>query len=137
MDQEFTDADLEAYLDEALDHVRASDIEQAARENPELIKRLAHINRRRDAGVHTLGEIWRAHQLGVPSRDTVAEFLLGVLEEENAAYIQFRLDVLKCPFTIALKKDLESQQGDEAVVEQDRRSKIYKSSAGLLRNDKS
>lgn len=135
MSQEFTDAELEAYLDEALDSDRATELEQSARENPELVARLSHINRRRDAGVHTLGEIWRKHQVGVPTRDQMADFLLNVLSSEQADYIQYRLAILKCPFTIALKKDLEQSQQSEENVNKDRRSKIYKSSAGLLKKD--
>ena len=53
---EFTEAELEAYLDETLDPDRASLIESQLTEGSDLLMRLSHINGRRDAGVHTLGE---------------------------------------------------------------------------------
>ena len=63
----FTDAELEAYLDETLDSDRAAEVEQGLKNNQSLLERLAQINGRRDAGVHTLGEIWRRNQIGVPN----------------------------------------------------------------------
>ena len=56
-------ADLEAYLDEALPPEEMARIEQALRDRPELRERLAAINARRDTGVHSLGAIWRRHRL--------------------------------------------------------------------------
>ena len=135
MSQDFTDAELEAYLDEALDPDRAAELEQAAREIPELVQRLSHINRRRDAGIHTLGEIWRRYQIGVPSRDDVSQFLLNVLPAEHHQYIEYRLDILRCPYTIAILKDLQSKVQGESPTAATRREKFYKSSAGLLKPD--
>ena len=69
MADDFTDAELEAYLDESLDSSRAAEIEHRLREDTVLLQRLSRINHRRDAGIHTLGEIWRRHQIGVPSAE--------------------------------------------------------------------
>ncbi|MEM7456173.1 MAG: hypothetical protein AAF456_17640 [Planctomycetota bacterium] len=135
MASEFTDAELEAYLDEALDPVRAADLEAAAKEDSELLGRLSHINGRRDAGIHTLGEIWRRNQLGVPSVEQMSNFLLGISSLEEADYIRFRLEQLKCPFTIAMFKDLQHQQEGESNTTETRRRKYFNSSAGLLRKD--
>ncbi len=135
MNEEISDADLEAYLDEALDAERAATIEQLARSNPKLITRMSQINRRRDAGVHTLGEIWRKYQIGVPNRDLVSQYLLQVLTAEHQVYIDFRFKVLKCPYTIALIKDLQAQMSGESPSTEQRRSKFYRSSAGLLKPD--
>jgi len=129
----FTDAELEAYLEETLDPRRAAQIEQAARQDAQLLKRLAEINNRRDAGVHTLGEIWRRGQIGVPTRDEMGSYVLGVLEPERMDYIRFRLELLKCPFTLALYNDLVEQQSATAeTATQSRRRKYYESSAGML-----
>jgi len=129
----FTDAELEAYLDEALDAQRAAEIEDATRDDSELLNRLSHINGRRDAGIHTLGEIWRRNQVSVPSVEEMGNYLLDVLPTEQTEYIKFRLDVLKCPFTIAMLKDLESQQSEATDQSDSRRKKYFNSSAGLLR----
>ena len=130
---EFTDAELEAYLDESLDSVRAAEVEQQLREDKQLLGRLSRINGRRDAGIHTLGEIWRRNQIGVPSVDIMRNFLLGVLSPEESSYIEFRINELKCPFTIAMQRDLQVQQTESAEHSKSRRDKFYKTSAGLLR----
>ena len=133
MPHEFTDAELEAYLDEALDPNRAAQLEITVRKNKDLLHRLSHINGRRDAGIHTLGEIWRRNQIGVPSTEQMSNYLLGVLDPEEADYIDFRIDILKCPYTVAMIKDLQERTKGDADTFKDRRSKYFKSSAGLLR----
>jgi hypothetical protein len=131
--KEFSDVELDCYLEETLDAGRASALELQLREDASLLQRLAEINNRRSAGKHTLGGIWRQNQIGVPSPDEMGSFLLGVLDDRHADYIQFRLDVLKCPFTIALKTDLENQQSESEDSSVKRRTKIYESSVGLLK----
>ena len=91
---QFTDADLEAYLDESLDSDRAVEVENALANDKDLLSRLSMINGRRDAGVHTLGEIWRRNQIGVPSPEAMGNFILGILPEGDSKYIQFRMDQL-------------------------------------------
>ena len=130
----FTDAELEAYLDESLDAAKSVEIEDCVREDKELLERLSQINKRREAGMHTLGEVWRRNQLCVPSVEQMGNFLLGVLQPEEADYIRFRIKDLKCPFTIALKADLESRKEDSVKTESnERRSKFYNSSVELLK----
>lgn len=132
---DFTDAELEAYLDETLDPDRASLIESQLSEGSELLARLSHINGRRDAGIHTLGEIWRRNQLGVPSREVLGSYLLGVLDDDKSDYIDYRINILKCPFTIANLNDLKNEQkaNDESV--QTRRSSYFQSSVGYFEGD--
>ena len=130
---QFTDAELDCYIDETLDSQRAGELEQQLRTDPSLLKRLAQINAARSAGQHTLGGIWRQHQIGVPTPDEMGSFLLDVLDDEHSDYIQFRLEVLKCPFTIAMKTDLENQQSETADASTKRRTKFFESSVGLLK----
>ena len=79
MTTDFSNSDLEAYLDESLPVERMTAIEDALRQNSALQKRLTAINGRRDAGVHSLGEIWRRHRLSCPTREQLGSYLLGVL----------------------------------------------------------
>jgi len=130
----FSDRELEAYLDEGLDADQARRIEEAMRTDATVVARMSQINRMRDSGVHTLGEIWRQHQVGVPDRSVIGQYLLGVLPKPHADYIDFRLNILKCPYTMALVTDLRNQQAESAEKTQRRRGKYYESSAGLLRN---
>lgn len=131
MSSDFTEAELEAYVDESLDPARAAEVERALAGDRELLKRLSYINGRRDAGVHSLGEIWRQNQIGVPTREQVLDWVAGRLSAEMADYFQFRLDVMKCRFTSALLADVrESQTGSRG---EDRRKKIFQSSEQLLK----
>jgi hypothetical protein len=131
----FTQTELEAYLDETLDVERMVQIERALREEPRLLEHLARINARRDSGTHSLAEIWRRHQIGVPTRDELGCFLLGVLPKEQADYIRFRLETLKCRFTIANLNDLSVQQQQQAEHQQtSRRGKYFQSSVGYLKD---
>lgn len=132
MSKEFSDAELDCYIEETLDAGRASELELQLRDDETLLKRLVDINARRSSGRHTMGGIWRQNQIGVPSHDEMGSFLLGVLDDQHADYIQFRVDVLKCPFTIALKTDLEIQQSESEDTSVKRRKKIFESSVGLL-----
>ncbi len=135
MNSDFTDAELEAFLDESLDPVRAAEIEMAVRQDRDLVRRMARINGRRDAGMHTLGEIWRRNQIGVPSTEDLGKYLLGILEPEYLDYIQFRLEVLRCPYTLAALADLKQQQAESKTDVATRRRKFYNSGAGLVKRD--
>jgi hypothetical protein len=129
----FTDAELEAYLDEGLDPNRAAELERCISKDKKLLARLSRINGRRDAGIHTLGEIWRRNQIGVPSVEKISNHLLGVLSKEESDYIMFRIDVLRCPYTIAMYRDLSAKKDGDLDRSEKRRTKFFNSSAGLLR----
>jgi hypothetical protein len=133
MADNFTEADLEAYLDEALSAEEMARVETAVRGSPELIRRLAAVNARRDAGSHSLGEIWRRHRLTCPSRGQLGSYLLGALAEGEAKYVQFHLDVVGCRYCQANCADLASHQAEAADTVASRRRKYFQSSAGYLR----
>lgn len=134
--EKFPDAELEAFLDETLDSQRATEIEEVLKSDNELLERLTRINGRRNAGVHTLGEIWRRNQIGVPSVEMMGNYLLGVTSAEESDYIEFRIDKLKCPFTLAMHDDLVRQRNENAEQSTSRREKFFKSSANLLKRPK-
>jgi hypothetical protein len=130
----FSTSELEAFLDEALPVERMTAIEESLRANEELQKRLTSINGRRDAGVHSLGEIWRRHRLSCPSREQLGSYLLGVLSRDTAGYVKFHLEAIECRYCAASLVDLRAQQSaaDADVVER-RRQKYFQSSVGHLR----
>jgi hypothetical protein len=133
MADEFSDADLEAYLDEGLPPAAMARIETAARADESLLRRLAGINARRDGGNHTLGEIWRLHRLSCPSRAELGSSLLGVLSPAENDYIQFHLTVIGCRYCQANWNDLANQQAEAADAQASRRRKYFQSSAGFLK----
>ena len=133
MTRKFTHSDLEAYLDEALLPEEMAEVENQLRDNVQLGRELAAINARRDAGVHTLGEIWRRQRISCPTREQLGSFLLGVLSTEHADYIAFHIEKAGCRFCRANYDDLKAKQeeGNDAVIT--RRRKYFQSSAGYLR----
>ena len=126
-------ADLEAYLDEALPAEEMAQIEKALRDDPELVRRLSEVHARRDSGGLSLGEVWRRHRLSCASREQLGSLLLGVLPEETARYLAFHLEVAGCRYCQANLADLRNQQAEARQAVQERRRKYFQSSAGYLR----
>lgn len=129
----FSDHQIEAYLDEALPAEDMARIEEAMRQAPELARRLVLINSRRDAGTHSLGEIWRRRRLTCPTRAEMGSYLLGVLPDAHARYIDFHVQEIGCRYCTANLDDLRSQQAEAADMVAQRRRKYFESSAGYLR----
>jgi len=130
---DFPLSELEAFLDEALPTERMAAIEEALRHNEDLQKQVAAINGRRDAGVHSLGEIWRRHRLSCPSREQLGSYLLGVLPRGLQGYVKFHLETIECRYCSASVEDLQSQQSETGNQTQERRHKYFQSSVGHLR----
>jgi len=127
-----TDADLEAYLDEALPPAEMAGVELALRQDKTLLGRLSAINARRDSGLHSLGEVWRRARLTCPSREQMGGYLLGVLEEGQADHLRFHLEVVGCRYCQANFADLQEQQSGAGEASSKRRRKYFQSSAGYL-----
>lgn len=127
-------ADLQSYLDESLPPAEMAAVEAELRTRPELLGQLAAINGRRDAGLHSVGEIWRRQRLSCPPRQQLGSHLLGALDEGHAAYIEFHLTIIGCRYCQANLEDLRRQQEEKAETVQTRRTKYFQSTAGHLRN---
>ena len=124
---------LEAYLDEALPPELMTEIEEALRSSDALRQQLKAVVGRRDAGVHSIGGIWRRHRLGCPDRSQLGSYLLGVLTDEQSDYVRFHLEISRCRVCTANLKDLEQQQSAEESEETTgRRKKYFQSSVGHL-----
>jgi hypothetical protein len=132
MSKEFTESELEAYLDEALSPDEMSAVETALRGNGELAQRLAKINGRRDAGVHSIGEIWRRHRISCPTREQLGSYLLEALDKEQTDYLRFHIEQVGCRFCSANIEDLKMQQEESSEAKTSRRAKYFQSSAGYL-----
>ncbi len=129
---DFSNSELEAFLDEALPAERMAAIEESLRGSEELQRRVSAVNGRRDAGVHSLGEIWRRHRLSCPSREHLGSHLLGVLSQEESDYIKFHLESIGCRYCAANLGDLQSQQSAAESEAAHRRQKYFQSSVGHL-----
>lgn len=137
MTRHYSQAELEAFLDESLSVEEMAAIETALRNNGDLLRQLAAINSRRSTGVHSVGEIWRQHRMSCPSREQLGSYLLGVLDDGWADYIAFHLQVVTCRFCSANLEDLQRRQSDTASPASSvRRRKYLQSSVGYLRRER-
>ncbi len=135
MPRSYSTTQLEAYLDEALPVPEMVDVEMSLREDPQLAQRLADLHARRDAGIHSLGEIWRRHRLTCPTREQLGSHLLGTLDPDLSDYVTFHLQQVQCRHCLANVTDLENRQRESAGQVASRRRKFFQSSAGLLDRD--
>lgn len=128
---EFSDADLIAFLDEALSDERSTALERQLRDDDTLRDRLVAVRGRETAGLHTLGAIWRRGRLSCPSREELGQYLLETLAEEESECIRFHLQTTECRYCQANLADLQAaSQVDNKTV---RRQKYFQTSAGYLR----
>lgn len=135
MARQFTSAELEAYLDEELAPQDLASIEEQLRSEPTLVQELVAINTRREAGVHSIGGVWRRNRISCPTREQLGSYLLGAIAMEHRSYVKFHLDVVGCRYCLASLADLQSQQ-QEAVEEAiTRRARYFETSAGYLKNE--
>jgi hypothetical protein len=128
----FSSSELEAYLDEALPAEEMSRIEQAVRGDREVMRQLASIHARREAGACSLGAVWRRRRLSCPTREELGSCLLGALDEGLAGYIAFHVEVVGCRYCQANLADLRAQQEGAETVAGARRRKYFQSSAKHL-----
>jgi hypothetical protein len=132
----FTDAELSAYLDEDLPQERMALVEQALRDDSTLAARLTHLVGSRDAGVHTVGAMWRRGRLSCPSREQLGSYLLEVLDPAHSEYVRFHLQTVGCRVCNASLDDLRKQHSaDEQAAQETRRKRYFQSSAGYLSSD--
>ena len=136
MTQPTTAAELEAFLDEALPAQRMAELEAALRAGDEPLQAaINEANGRRDAGLHSLGGIWRRGRLTCPSREQLGSYLLGVLTEVEADYLRFHIEEIECRSCQANLADLETKQSaDEADAANSRQRKYFQSSVGRLKS---
>ena len=136
MSSNFSTSELEAYLDELLSPECTAAIEDELRTNQSLQESLVEINSRRDAGLHSLGEIWRRHRLSCPSREQLGSYLLGVLQKDVHDHVTFHLETVQCRYCKANVEDLRSAQAASAHEDsKHRRHKYFQSSAGYLQEN--
>jgi len=136
MPSAFRPADLEAYLDEALPAEEIAAIEKALRKDPALLKQLTSVHARRNAGMHSLGGIWRRRRLSCPTREQLGSYLLKALPDDAAEYVAFHVELAGCRFCRANLRDLEEQLAEDQQVVRTRRRKYFQSSAGYLRRER-
>ncbi len=128
----YSDAELAAFLDEALPANRSSQLEHDLRTDAALRNRLIEVRGRETAGLHSIGGIWRRSRLSCPDRSEMGQYVLGTLDAGHAQYIRFHLETVGCRYCQANLADLQavSSTGQEPTG---RRTKYFETSAGYLK----
>ena len=132
MTERFTEIELEAYLDEALTPAEMADVEESLRTDADVAELLRAIIAQRDAGMHSIGAVWRRHRVSCPDRGQLGSYLLGALSEEHCDYIKFHIEQIGCRVCQANLQDLQRQQEESSDATTSRRHKYFQSSAGYL-----
>jgi hypothetical protein len=127
---------LRAYLDDRLSETEAATIEKELRANPELRELLEVVRNRSVNTGHSLGAVWQRERLTCPTREQLNSYLRELLEDDYQAYVHFHLFKIGCPYCVANLEDLQELQAEPAQSEQ-RRDRIFESSVGILRENKS
>jgi hypothetical protein len=107
-------------------------VEAALRADAELTVRLKRIISKRDAGLHSLGDIWRRHRVSCPTREELGTWLLDSLGPEEEDYVRFHLEVVGCRLCKANLNDLKQKERESKREVTVRRQRVYQSSAGYL-----
>ena len=125
-------ARLEAYLDEACPRRKWRGSSTPCATNPEYIDELASINARRNAGMHTLGEIWRRHRLSCPSRRAVGQLSARRPARRRGRPRAFHVETIGCRLCRASLTGLGNREKEAPQEVETRRRKYFQSSAGYL-----
>lgn len=128
---QFSSTQLLGYVDEILPVEMMTAIETALRNSESLRREVAQLIRRRDAGEHSVGQIWQRMRLTCPDRAELGSYLLGALPDEELDYIDFHLQTVGCRYCAANLEDLRESSQSTGDSRQ-RRKRFFQSSAGFL-----
>jgi regulator of sirC expression with transglutaminase-like and TPR domain len=126
-----TDQQLLAFLDEGLEPKLMAELEQRLRSEPALQQRLLRLIDLHPTATHSIGGIWRQERISCPSREELSNFLLGLLSEPQAQYIDFHLSQVGCPLCQYSLTDLRQQASAAAQPDiERRRQRFFQSTIG-------
>ncbi len=124
---------LRAYLADELPAGTLARVEKALRDSAELRAQLEDVRQNRgEAGLHSLGAIWRRSRLTCPSRQQLGSLLLDALDPDLAAYLRFHIEVVECPYCQANLADLKGKAEPASNHARTRQHRILQSSRHLL-----
>ncbi|QDT02311.1 hypothetical protein K227x_06870 [Rubripirellula lacrimiformis] len=133
---QYSDAELAAFLDEALPAGVSSQLEHDLRSSAELRNRLIEVRGRETAGLHSIGGIWRRGRLSCPTRSEMGDYLLGTLDPEPADYIRFHIETVGCRYCQANLADMQAAAKPDDQPTR-RRTRYFETSAGYLKGKQS
>jgi hypothetical protein len=126
------------YLEEALPGDQMAKIEEQIRQFPEWRQALEEMQGDIDHGEHSVAQIWRRHRLSCLSRESLGAYLADALPPDEADYVKFHLQTVKCRWCQANVQDLEESapDRDDEKPKVARRRRFFQTSVGHLpKND--
>jgi hypothetical protein len=123
---------IDAYLDDGLSEQETARVEKSLRESEPLRRLLRVVMQERDRGEHSISAVWRRERLSCPTREQLGSYLLQTLEDGHHEYVEFHLQTIGCAFCLANLADLKALQQETGGKTQERRRRIFASSAGYL-----
>jgi len=123
---------LDAYLDDSLNETETARVEKTLRESESLRRMLRIVMQERDRGEHSISAVWRRERLSCPTREQLGSFLLQALDDGQQEYVEFHLQTVGCAYCLANLADLKALQQEAGPKTQERRRRIFASSAGYL-----
>lgn len=121
------------YLEEALPGDQMAKVEEQIRNSPEWRQALEEMQGDIDHGEHSVAQIWRRHRLTCLSRESLGAYLSDALPPDEADYIKFHLDTVKCRWCLANIDDLKEtapERGEDKPAA--RRRRFFQTSVGHL-----
>ena len=84
------------------------------------------------AATSTVARIWREEGISCLKRSTLGRYLLGALDDDWAAYIEFHADVAGCSRCLANLDDLRAEDAGADDTRNDFRQRCFASSVGFM-----
>jgi len=136
MEHEYSDEELLAYLEDSLPTEALADLEILLRtpDQTSLQNRLQNLINARDAGTHTIGEIWKRHHVSCPTREDLGRYILQAMSDAESKFIQLHIEVTLCEVCQSNLDDLllaTNQSNQAAIIS--RRTKYFQSSVGRIK----
>jgi len=76
--------------------------------------------------------IWRRERLSCLKRSTLGAYLLGTLSDEWRDYVEFHLNVIKCPYCQSNLDDIKTEEAKSSEAT-DFKKRVFESSVGFLK----
>lgn len=87
------------------------------------------------AATSTVARIWREEGVSCLKRSTLGRYLLGALDDDWAAYVEFHVEVAGCDRCLANLDDLRSEDAGSDADRERLRERCFASSVGFLKAD--
>ena len=121
------------YLEEALPGDQMAKVEEMLRQSPEWRQALEEMQGDVDHGEHSVAQIWRRHRLTCLTRESLGAYLADALPPDEADYVKFHLQTVKCRWCQANVQDLEESAPERDHAKPNaRRRRFFQTSVGHL-----